>query len=239
MRRVFLTALAFCLVGSLFAQSDSTKTYTKRIVAQPNDHFMIQLGYLSWTGKSDSIHTGGLPRTFNMYVMMEFPFKTNPHFSVAIGPGIGSDNMYFDKMIVGIRDNVSRIPFTNVSDTNNFKKYKLVTAYLEAPIELRYAFNPSDKNKSWKLAIGGKIGTLLSATVKAKDLQNKSGTLLNSYIEKEKSKRFFNSLRFAFLARVGYGHFSLFASYSATQFFTEGLGPKIQPLSIGLTLSGL
>jgi len=41
------------------------------------------------------------------------------------------------------------------------------------------------------------------------------------------------------MGRVGVGSFSVFASYSITPLFREGLGPAIHPLSIGLNISGL
>jgi len=200
---------------------------------------MIQLGHLSWTGKPDSINTKGLPRSLNIYVLLNFPFKTNPRWSVALGPGIATDNMYFDEMTVGIKDNTPGVVFDDVSDTAHFKKYKLSTAFLEAPVELRYRFNPNDDSRSVKLAIGAKIGTLLAAKVKGVELQNAADQTLNDYTLKEKSKRFFNKQRLSVTGRVGYGAFSLFASYSVTPLFREGLGPTIRPLTIGLTLSGL
>ena len=242
MRRIVSTVLAFCLVSFAFAQSDSIPPKPKINIgaeARSNDHFLIQLGYTSWIGKPDSIKTKGFPRTFNMYLMLDFPFKTNPHWSVAIGPGIATDNIYFDKSYVGIKDNVSTLRFQNLKDTTHFKKYKLATAYLEAPIELRYRTNPGDDKKSVKIAIGAKIGTLLNAHVKGKELEDKAGNSLNSYTQKENSKKFFNKNRLSLMARLGYGHYSLFASYAITPLFKEGLGPTVRPLTIGLTLSGL
>jgi hypothetical protein len=241
MRRIVSTAFALFLMFAAFAQTDSTVKRTVKVGSdvRANDHFLIQLGYTSWQNKPDSIHTKGLPRTFNMYLMMDFPFKTNPHFSVAIGPGIATDNIFFDKMYVGLKDQTSTLRFQNVADTNHFKKYKLATAYLEAPVELRYRFNPEDDKKSVKLAIGVKAGTLLNAHMKGKDLQNKSNGSINNYTQKELSKRFLNKNRLSLMARVGYGHYSLFASYAVTPVFKEGLGPQVRPLTIGLTLSGL
>lgn len=241
MRKIVIAVIAICLVSTAFAQKDSTnhKISVSTDETPSNDHFLIQLGYLNWIGKSDSIHTKGLPRTFNWYLMLNFPFKTNPHWSVALGPGIATDNMYFNKMTVGVADNTTRIQFNDVSDTVHFKKYKLSTAFLELPIELRYRFNPNNDKKSVKLALGAKIGTLLNAHVKGVLLQNSGNQTLNDYTMKESSKRFFNKQRLSVTGRVGYGALSLFASYSITPLFKEGLGPTERPLSIGLTLSGL
>jgi hypothetical protein len=240
MRRVFITVLAICVAGSLFAQ-DSTTIRIKATPRKslPNDHLMIQLGTTSWSGKPDSINTGGLPRTFNAYVMLDFPFKTNPKLSVAIGPGIATDNMYFKNTIIGIKDPTTTIRFRNVADTTHFKKYKLSTAFLEAPVELRFSSNPEDNGKSIKVAIGAKVGTLLSAWTKGSGQENSAGNLINTAIVKEKSKQFFNTTRLSLTGRIGVGHFSLFGSYAITPLFREGFGPKVQPVSIGLTLSGL
>jgi hypothetical protein len=242
MRKIVIAVFAACLVSTAFAQTDSVihhviPGYKKETPS--NDHFFIQLGYLTWTNKPDSINTKGFPRTLNMFVMLNFPFKTNPHWSVAIGPGISSDNMYFDKMTVGIARTTSSVQFRDVSDTAHFKKYKLSTNYLEAPVELRYRFNPADDRKSVKIAFGAKMGVLLNAHVKGKTLQNASNQTLNEYIMKEATKRFFNKQRLSVMGRVGVGSFTIFATYAITPMFQEGLGPAIHPLSVGLNISGL
>ena len=56
----------------------------------------LQYGITNWSGKPDSIKTKGFSRSFNFYVMIDMPFKTDPRFSVAFGPGIGTDNIFFD-----------------------------------------------------------------------------------------------------------------------------------------------
>ena len=242
MRRIFLLAFVSFFAGSVFAQSDSAtkrNIINTKTLPRSNDHFMLQLGYLSWSGKPDSINTDGLPRTFNAYFLFDFPFKTNPKLSAAIGAGIATDHMFFDKTDIGIADKTAAIQFTNAKDTNSFKKYKLATAYLEAPVELRFRSNPDNDRRSIKFALGVKVGTLLSAVVKGKNLQNKSGQTVNDFKMKEYSKQFFNKNRLSATGRIGFGHFSLFGSYQITSLFNEGQGPKVHPVSIGLNLSGL
>jgi Outer membrane protein beta-barrel domain len=204
-----------------------------------NDHFMIQFGYLGWAQRPDSIHTTGIGRFFNGYFMFDLPFKTDPRISVGIGAGLSADNIYFDKQEVGIAANSATLGFPNKADTIHFKKYKLVNAYLEAPIELRYVADPEHSSKSWKAAIGIKVGTMLQAHTKGKNLVSSSGTLVRSFIEKENSKRFFNTTKIAATARVGIGVFSLFGQYQLSTLVKEGLGPTVRPFQIGITLSGL
>lgn len=242
MRKIVIAVIAICLVSTAFAQKDSTirKILPSSKKESPsNDHFFIQVGRLTWVGKPDSIKTKGIPRSLNIYMLLNFPFKTNPHWSVALGPGIASDNMYFDKMTVGIKDNTSSIRFKDVSDTSRFKRYKLSVNFLEVPVELRYRFNSNDDKKSVKIAVGAKIGTLINAHIKGKVFQNSANQTLNDYTLKENSKQFFSKQRLSLMGRVGVGSLSLFASYSVTPLFKEGLGPTIRPLTLGLTLSGL
>jgi Outer membrane protein beta-barrel domain len=242
MRRIFLFVLAIIAAGSVMAQTDSaarSKMISHKDIPRSGDHFMIQFGYLGWDGAPDSINTSGFPRTANVYFMFGFPFKTNPRWSAAIGAGFGTDNMYFDKTYIGVKDPTSTLVFRNLSDTNSFKKYKLSTAYLEAPVELRFTSYPDNYNRSFKAAIGVKAGILMSGWVKGKTLENKAGNTVSNYTLKEKSKNFFNKNRLAATARVGYGVFTLFGSYQITTLFKEGVAPEIRPYTIGLTLSGL
>lgn len=242
MRRIVFTALAICLVQLVFAQADTTvrkRPVLNRETRTSNDHILIQLGHTSWTNKPDSIHTKGWSRSFAAYLMMDFPFKTNPHWSVALGPGVSTENVFFDKMYVGIKDNTTSLNFVDISDTTHYKKYKLATTFLELPVELRFRFNPDDDRRSVKIAIGAKVGTLVNAHTKGKNLQNKNGNALADYIVKENSKRFFNKNRLSVMGRIGFGHFSVYGAYAITPLFREGLGPDVKPLTIGLTLSGL
>lgn len=203
------------------------------------DHLMIQLGSAMWQNKPDSIRTGGFSRTFNVYLMMDFPFKTSPKLSVALGPGLATDHVFLDEMTASIAENASTVRFRDLSDTTHFKKYKISTAFLELPIELRFSSNPDADGKSVKAAIGVKVGTMLAAWAKGKNLEDRNDNSVNDYLMKEKSKRFFNTNRISATARLGYGHFTLFGSYSLTSLFKEGVGPKLNAMSVGLTLSGL
>lgn len=209
-----------------------------------SDHFVIQLGYDGWAGKPDSIRTKGLNRSFNMYFMLDKPFKSDPHFSVAAGLGIGSSNIFFEKTVIDITGKISsaRLLFQNADSINHYKKYKLAVVWAELPIELRYFSNPENADKSWKWALGLKLGTMLDAHTKGKEPQDKNNATISGQakvVEKEKSKKFFNATRIAGTIRVGYGHFSLYGAYQINSLIKDGVGPQVKPYTIGLCLSGL
>src|SRR5882757_5036662 len=246
MKKHFVTAIAFLATTAAFAQKkDSVATsIVKPATAAPaptsgkkdwskislgrraNDHFMFQLGYDAWAQKPDSIHTSGFNRSANFYVMFDFPFKTDPRFSVGAGLGIGSSNIFFHQQWVKIAAvGNSSLAFTDESQGDHFKKFKLVTTYLEAPIELRFAMDPENTNKSWKFAVGAKVGLMLSAHTKGKTRQNSFGQTIGNYTEKISSKQYFNSTKLAATARISKGVFGIFGQYQVNSLIKANAGP--------------
>ena len=202
---------------------------------------MIALSSDQWLGAPDSISNRmkGLSRGLNVAIMLNKPFKSDPRWSVALGLGISHSSIFFKNTLIDVKASGSVLPIKSLDSTDHFKKYKLASTFAEVPIELRYTFNPEDQKKSWKLALGIKVGTLLNVHTKGKTLQNKNNATINNYTEKESRKVFFNSTRLAATARVGIGNFSLFGAYSLTGFLKDVAGPTIRPLQVGLCISGL
>src|SRR5687767_10773950 len=144
-----------------------------------SDHLLLQVSYDSWANAPDSLQTRGFSRGFNAYFLFDFPFKTSPKFSVAIGAGVSTSSIFFENTHIDISGKMAdRLSFTNATDTNHYKKYKLTTTFLEAPIELRFSSNPAENRKSIKAALGIKIGTLVSAATKGKNLQNRNNDVI-------------------------------------------------------------
>lgn len=207
-----------------------------------NDHFMIQYGYDGWVNIPDSANPGGFSRHFNAYIMLDKPFKGNPRFSIGLGLGFGSSNIFFENTYIDIKSTTATsLPFKNVAAQDHFNKYKLTTTWAEVPLEFRFAGNPVTPDKGFKAALGFKFGLLLKAYTKGKDLQSSSGTSIygKTFIQKEQDKKFFNTTRVAATARIGYGNISLDGSYSLTGLLKSASGTSVNPYSIGITISGL
>ena len=246
MKKILFVISAFLFL--VVANAQETPTPKKdwshvKLAGRANDHFMIQFGTANWAQAIDSLSPKGSSRSFNVYVMVDKPFKSDPRFSVGIGAGLGTDHYFFTNKNINLTDQRSPLRIQEVKDTNHFNKYKLAAAYLEIPIELRFCVKPENTNKSFKGAIGVKIGMLADAHTKGKGFVDKSGALVAGYAEtflqKQKGKYFFNSNRIVGTLRGGYGNISLYANYQLGNLFKEGLGPTAKPYSIGLTISGL
>lgn len=131
------------------------------------------------------------------------------------------------------------LPFNRLDSSAHFKKYKMSTTFVEVPLELRFSQRPHDEKKSFKVALGLKIGTLLGAHTKGKTLLDKSGKTINSYTEKIYKRTFLNPTRVAATLRIGYGNFSVFGAYQLTNLFKDGAAAPMQPLQTGICISGL
>ena len=211
------------------------------IPIHPADHFLFQLSSDRWLGAPDSIdsHRRGASRGANLYVMLDRPFASNKHFSVAFGLGVGTSNIFFKNMTVDIAGKTPVLKFKDVENEVRYKKYKVTTAYLEAPVELRFSSNPANPKKSIKMALGAKAGILLNAHTKGKNLLDASGGKLNSSTDKVSNRSYFNSTRLSATARVGYGNFSLFGSYGLGPVFKDGVSADMRLLQVGITFSAL
>ena len=247
MKKIVFVVISCLFFSFAFAQENPSVTVTTpgtkslQLKNRPADHFMLQLSSDHWAGMPDSIssHQEGLSRGFNAYFMFDKPFRNSPKISIGIGAGISTSNIFFKKMNIELKSPTDLLPFTSLDSLNHFKKYKLATSYLEVPLEFRFTAKPTAFNKSFKGALGLKVGTLINAHTKGKNLENKNNNVINSYTEKENSKHYLNSTRFMATARFGYGIFSVFGSYQLNNVLKDGAGPDMKLFQVGLTLSGL
>jgi len=244
MKKLLLVIIAFASVYCATAQKPSKEQKKKewsKLTSRPGDHIMLQLSYDTWMGVPDSIksHMTGFSRGFNAYVMIDKVFKRAPQFSVAIGAGISTNNMYFKNYEIDITSSTAKLPFNNLENKDHFKKYKLAISYLEIPLEFRFSSNPANDTKSIKAAIGFKIGTLLNVHNKGKTYLDNNARTIKTLTAKETSNRYFNATHMAATARIGYGNFSIFGSYQLNNIFKDGVAADMKILQIGLCISGL
>ena len=208
---------------------------------RPADHFIFQYGLDGWAGAPDSVKTKGFCRHFNFYVMIDKPFKTDPHYSLAYGAGIGTSNIFFNNEIVHLEGAGNSLPFTDVSNSDHFNKFKLTTIFAEIPAEIRFYENPENKNTGWKGSIGVKAGILLKAYTKGKNWESASGASYfgSTYIQKVSDTHMINGTKVAVSGRIGYGFISLHGDFNVLGVIKNGYGPTINAYSVGISIGGL
>lgn len=235
MKKCFaLLALLIVHAAPIFAQDTDGPAEKTQIQKPSRDFIMLQFTYNNWASKPDSVKTGGIGRGFNAYVCYDFPISKS-NFSFAAGIGISTANVYLDNQQMNFTDTGAKGSQVSFSpESKDYKKYKITTANLTAPFELRYFGNKYNRNKGFKAAIGLTVGTLVGAHTKG--VYKVEGT---KTADKVDTKRYLNTWSFAGTARIGWGNFSLFGSYNLTTLFKENMGPDMVPYSIGLCVTGL
>lgn len=232
MTKFLSTALLLFTCLSLFAQTETDPT--RKAYSMPSrDYVMIQIGTEQWGNKPDSISTTTLGRVLNAYLCYDFPISKS-NFSFAAGIGIGTSNIYFKNQVVALADTTPAIQF-RPETTPAYKKFKLNTAYVEAPFELRFFANKDNRNVGFKAALGLRVGALISSHTKGKYTYNNK-----PIIDKVVTKRYIETWRYAATLRLGYGNFSVYGAYSISNLFRTNSGPEnIRPIQIGVALTGL
>lgn len=229
LKRIVLPLILSCVSLIAVAQDVEKGTAKKSIAEKPSrDFLMLQFTYEGWM-KPDSVKTTGFGRGFNGYLCYDFPIQKS-HFSFAAGIGVGTSNIYLNGQQLYYNDTATQVQFIN--ELKDYKKYKLTTAYLESPFELRYFGNNKNRNRGFKAAIGLRVGTLIGAHTK--------GRINNTKIsEKINRKDYLESWRFAGTVRLGIGNFCVFGSYNLTNLYKVNQGPVLQPYSLGICITGL
>ena len=213
------------------------KTVKDQLKIDTRDRLIFQITHDNWMNKPDSVKVKWFNRGFSGYLQYDQPLFKSKNVSVAPGIGIASHNVYFNSRI---EKNDTATYFQPLADSITYSKNKLNTTYADIPLELRFRTNPNKFNKTWKLALGIKVGYLLSATHKYRG--KNYGILGNRPLDEEiKVKDKFvpnmNKLRYGTMVRLGYSNFNIFAFYSLSTLFDTNKGPGIHPFSVGFSFN--
>ena len=222
--RYFITLTGACLLAVAASAQKPEKLTIKKISSGMDVFTDI------WQGMPDSVKSRTINQGVNIYVMYNFPMSQS-NFSLAIGAGMGSHNLFMKGIIKTDAQNKSA--FYPVKDIHNkplsYDKSKLNLTYVDIPLELRF------KNKDqYRFSAGFKVGFLISDHTKYKgnsfDGSGKKIKVKSADIDN------IENIRYGISALVGYKWVNLTFFYSLSKVFTAGRGPKVYPISLGISL---
>lgn len=148
-------------------------------------------------------------------------------FGFSTGIGVEFNNYYLDRDItlVSTKDTT----FGAVDLTKDIEKNRFKTTMINVPLFLETNLG-KDAAHSFFLAVGGQISYRLGS--KTKQIFEQNGTERKV---KDRTDFNMNDFRFNAVARVGYGHFTLFGAYSLTPMFDTDEGPELYPFTVGIS----
>lgn len=154
----------------------------KKLSAQARESslLLVGLGNDIWLNNPENVNIRIFSPSLNFAIMYDRPFAYT-RFSLAIGLGMQSNNLYADSYLAKHK-NAKKMTFYSFPDSINVSKYKINTSYFELPIELRLRLG---KYHSGILAVGFKFGYLIHSHTKYKGDNYK----WRGFQSKEKIKR--------------------------------------------------
>lgn len=142
---------------------------------------------------------------------------------------LASNRYAFRKDLVMVPDQENVTVY--VDSLNDYRKSKLMTNYLQIPLLLNIQTNPNRKSRNFSISAGGYAGLLIHSSTKRK------GESIGKIRKKDDFN--LNQMRYGLTGRVGFAGLELFCNYSLTNFFAEGEGPELTPVTFGISLTGI
>ncbi len=248
MKKLFLLLALLGFTATTFAQEKSDSLEAKQQI-DTRDRLVFELVHNNWHNKPEDVAIKWYNRGVNALVLYDFPLLgKNNNVSAAPGFGISNSNIYSDSYISTDTAGVSffqNLPATILAiDHNNdttsienvVRRNKLSTTYLSVPLELRFRTNPDKFGKSWKLALGARVGYCLDAHTNYKGGDFLFNTSNEIHI-KDKALPNIPKWRYGVTARLGYSNFNVFGHYSLSTLFDKDQGPGIHPFSVGISFN--
>jgi len=144
------------------------------------------------------------------------------------GVGFEFNNYYLDRDITLFADEDTTIGFADA--TKSIEKNRFKSSMINVPLMLETNIG-KDAEHSFHLALGGQVSYRLGS--KSKQVFDQAG---KEYKVKNRNDYNMNDFRFNAVGRIGYGDFTLFASYSLTPMFDKNKGPELYPFTVGISL---
>jgi hypothetical protein len=134
------------------------------------------------------------------------------------------DNITIEKLTDG-----RVVPETMVFDDN--QKSKFSSVYLDIPLLAEFQFPVKHYANRFYFSAGGYCGVRLGSHTKIK---------YRADGKKEKLKTpddySLHNFKYGLMARMGYRWVNVFATYDLSPLFKDDLGPKLTPVTFGITL---
>ncbi len=212
MKRFHLILLLLFASLFSFAQEETDPTFTEYEDKVPGT-LMVEFGFMY-----DSEYPPGMEldwfrsRVFNLYYMYDFRLGSSGKVSINPGFGVGTENYAFrgDVFVTKGQDSVlgqvvaldaNQVFADENGNQPEVRNSKVNPIYLDIPLELRFRSNST--KKSFRFALGGKIGIRVDSKTKIKYRQN---GITNKV--KIKNDLHMEQFRYGVYARVGFGSFN-------------------------------
>lgn len=234
-KRVIALYLICCLcMQTIMAQTETTpytgkeKTEKESKPVVFRDRLVMDIYHTFWMGMPTEVSHMKFDPGFTVSGIWDFKIKEKP---IAIGLGVGiSYYTQYSNALLQYEESSDLMRYFVLSENVSYKLLKMNYLNVNIPVEFRYRHS-----SGFKFSIGARAGLIceVSQKYKGQDPHNPSDTAMY------KNLHVMNKMKFNIdvYARIGWKFINAYYSFQPTPLFTVGKGPKICPMSVGISLS--
>ena len=234
MKRIIAIFLV-CILALQTVQSQTRDTLStgngKAKQEQPvvfRDRLIMDIYHTFWMNMPTEVTHLKFDPGFNISAIWDFKIKEKP-LALGLGVGVSYYTQYSNALLqYDKEDDIMR--YYVLSDNIKYKLLKMNYLNVNIPLEFRYR-NPN----GFKFTVGARVGLVceVSQKYKGQDPLTVSDTAMYKNLHIEHKMKYNVDV----YARIGWKFINAYYSFQPTPLFTVGKGPKICPMSVGISLS--
>lgn len=192
------------------------------------DRLIMDIYHTFWMNMPTEVTHLKFDPGFNISAIWDFKIKEKP---LALGLGVGvSYYTQFSNALLQYDKEDDIMRYYVLSESVKYKLLKMNYLNVNIPLEFRYR-NPN----GFKFTVGARVGLIceISQKYKGQDPLTVSDTAMYKNLHIEHKMKYNVDV----YARIGWKFINAYYSFQPTPLFTVGKGPKICPMSVGISLS--
>ncbi len=193
------------------------------------DRMVIDVFQSFWLGMPSNVSSMKFNPGFSTSMLWDIKRAPKSPFSFGIGGGILYHSQNSDA-VLKYNPLTGKTMYNIVSMSDSINVCRMNTWSLYVPLEFRYRHS-----NGFKFTLGVRLGYIvgLSQRYKGDDLTGRNQKV--DYTDYQ----ILNKMNYNFdvYARIGWKGLALYYSYQVTSMFKDGLGPKINPMTVGISIS--
>ncbi len=235
MKRHFLTViLLFVCAGSMLSAQTTVTPYTtpKDTVDEPlvvfRDRLIMDIYHTFWMNMPTEVNHMKFDPGFTVSAIWDFKIKKKP---LAIGLGVGvTYNTQYSNSLLKYDANDGLMKYYVLPSDVSYNVLKMNYLNVNIPLEFRYR-HPN----GFKFSVGARVGLIAEISQKYKG----DNPAMPSDTAMYKNLLIKNKMKYNIdvYTRIGWKFINVYYCFQPTPLFTESKGPKICPMSVGISLS--
>ena len=236
MKRQFLTIILLCVcaVQLLTAQTSETPYTSPKDTAKDErlvvfrDRLVMDIYHTFWMNMPTQVSHMKFDPGFNVSAIWDFKIKNKP---IAVGLGVGvSYYTQFSNALLRYDKETDLMKYYLIPEGVDNKLLKMNYFNVNVPLEFRYR-HPN----GFKFSVGARVGWVAEVSQK----YNGEDPAMPADTARYKNLLMMNRTKYHVdvYARIGWKFVNVYYCFQPTPLFIESKGPKIYPMSVGISLS--